>query len=366
MTKNYTLQEFPPLADLETTAVLKAAARAHSKLALLRGTAKSLPNESILISTLSLQEALASSEIENIVTTHDEVLQLTPESNSGSPQAKEVARYSEALWHGYEELRKSELIRESTLIEMFRLITNRTDGFRTTIGTVLRNEATGEIVYTPPQDPQEIADLMRKLIEFVNTPEASDLDPLVKMALIHHQFESIHPFRDGNGRVGRILNILYLVRADLLDIPILYLSRGINDSKQMYYRLLQTVRTEATWERWMLYILNAVADTADSTLHLVNAIRDLMQSTKQGIRGRLPKIYSQDLINNLFLYPYTRVEYVARDLGIDKRTARRYLRELVNNDFVDEQKIGRSFCYINTQLVELLKQASATSLAKYV
>ena len=366
MTSANELHQFPPAVDLETKAILKSADKARSKLSLLRGTAQKLPNESILIATLSLQEAKASSEIENIVTTNDELWQLNQEGTLGSPAAKEVLRYSQALWYGYEALRNTGSISKNAVIDMFRTITQHEGGYRTEPGTVIGNPRTRQIIYRPPQDPQEITALMRNLLEFINKPEASDLHPLVKMAIIHHQFESIHPFPDGNGRVGRILNVLYLVHADLLDTPILYLSRGINDTKPVYYRLLQAVRDENAWEEWVLYILDLVAETSDSALQLVDGIYDLMQSAKFAMREQLPKLYSQDLINNLFLYPYTRIEYVARDLKVERRTAARYLRQLGAGGFLEEHKNGRGYYYINRPLVDLLENVSTASRVKYL
>ena len=359
--QTYQIHPLPPEVDLETIAVLRALATANRALAELKGRAASIPNQGILIDTLALQEAKASSEVENIVTTQDELFQadLFPEGPQ-SPAAKEVALYRDALRLGYARLRETEgLILNSTLTDMFRLLKRRDDGFRDTPGTALKNEATGEIVFVPPQDRLEIITHMTALERFVNDDGLSSLDPLIKMALIHHQFESIHPFPDGNGRIGRILNVLYLTRTGLLDIPVLYLSRHITRNKADYYRLLQAVRDEAAWEPWVLYMLQAVAETARTTLALVEGIRGQMAEMKQRMRAELPKIYSQELLNNLFRHPYTRIEYVQTDLGLRARqTAAKYLDTLAALGFVAKHQAGRNNYYINTALVALFLDVS--------
>ena len=354
--KSQILPPFPPAIDFETPDILKAVAVASRWLGELKGTARSLPNQGILLDTLSLQEALASSEIENIVTTQDEVFQIDPVQDVGSPEAKEVARYAQAMRHGFAMWQKKQFINENMLIEMFRILKHRNDGYRTNSGTVLR-DGRGQTIYTPPQNTQDIVRLMRDLEAFINE-YPDDLDPLIRMAIIHHQFESIHPFPDGNGRVGRMLNVLYLTHTDLLDVPILYLSRAINASKEDYYRLLQAVRDEGAWQEWIIYILDAVAQTAISTLRLIEEIRGLMQDTKQRLRNALPKIYSQDLLNNLFRYPYTRIEYLMADLKKTRPTVTQYLETLAKNGFLEKMKSGRNNYYINAPLVALLFNVS--------
>lgn len=306
----YAIPELPPPGAIETPQVLKALTRAHRYLAELKGRAATIPNQGILIDTLSLQEAKASSEIENIVTTQDELFQLNafPEI-PGSPAAKEVARYRDALRHGFEEQRRLDgLLTNNILIAMFQILKRSDGGFRETPGTALKNEGTGEVVYIPPQDANLIRNQMAALETFINAgADDIELDPLTSMAIIHHQFESIHPFPDGNGRIGRIINVLYLTRCGLLDIPILYLSRFITRNKPEYYRLLQSVRETGQWEEWILYIVNGVEETALETLRLVEGIRHLMAQTKNRMRTEHPKIYSQDLLNNLFRHPYTRI-----------------------------------------------------------
>ena len=358
LTPTYRIPVLPPPVELETIAVLKALARANRALAELKGRAATIPNQGILIDTLALQEAKASSEIENIVTTQDELFQadLFPEGpRSGA--AKEVALYRDAVKLGFQHLVESDgLITNRTLIEMFRLLKGRSDGFRSTPGTALRNEATQDMVYVPPQDLREIESRMSALERFVNDDALCDLDPLIKMALIHHQFESIHPFPDGNGRVGRILNVLYLTRTGLLDIPILYLSRYITRHKADYYRHLQAVRDDGDWEGWLLYMLEGVSETSQTTLSLVEAIRRQMAGAKHRLRSELPKIYSQDLLNNLFRHPYTRIEFVVNDLKVTRQTASKYLEALAEHGFVEKHQSGRSNYYINVPLVALFTE----------
>jgi len=358
---SYAIPDLPPKAALETEQVLRAAAKAHRHLAELKGRASGIPNQGILIDTLFLQEAKASSEIENIVTTQDELFQasLFPE-NPASPAAKEVARYRDALRLGYDRLREQHgLITNNTIIAMFQVLKRTDGGFRETPGTALKNEASGQLVYVPPQDGNLVKEHMGCLESFINDDGACDLDPLVKMAIIHHQFESIHPFPDGNGRIGRIINVLYLTRQNLLDTPILYLSRFITNNKSEYYRLLQSVRDTKKWEDWLLYILKAVADTSVETLRLVEGIKTLMATYKNEIRNNHKKIYSQDLLNTLFRHPYTRIEFVQKELQVTRQTASRYLDALCDGNLLTKHKFGKSNFYINDPLAALFFEAPA-------
>lgn len=347
-----------PLLDLErieTRKVLKKTAEAHRYLAELKGVAASMPNENILINTLTLQEAKDSSEIENIVTTHDEMYKSRLFSEiGGSPAAKEVQDYSYALRVAFESVRKNRLIRLSDILNAQQAIEKNNAGLRKLPGTDLRNASTGELVYTPPQDAREIEQLMHNLVQYINDHELCDADPLVKMAIIHHQFESIHPFYDGNGRTGRIINILYLVAQDLLELPVLYLSRYIVQNKQTYYAQLQQVRETGEWEPWLLYILDAVSQTAQNTIALIIEIKQLMQRVKHRMREQLPRIYRQELLNNLFSHPYTKIEFVMKDLDVARITATRHLELLVENGFLTKVKSGRTYYYINQPLCALL------------
>jgi len=348
------LQKLPLQRELESRAVLKAAAAAHRRLAELKGVARSIPNETILISTLTLQEAKDSSAIENIITTHDELFraelfihQLT------SSSAKEVQNYAYALRKGFDLVRHSKILSETHILEIQEGLEQNRAGYRKLPGTELKNVQTGQTVYTPPQDHEIIKSLMSNLAVFINDDDLSDLDPLVKLAIIHHQFESIHPFYDGNGRTGRIINILYLVIKDLLDLPILYLSGFIIENKAEYYRLLQSVRETNDWENWIIFILRGIEQTACETIYLVEQIRLMMAKYKQGIRSKLPRIYSQDLLNNLFRHPYTKIEFVEEELGVTRKTASQYLKQLVENDYLKLLKIGRSNFYLNPPLFDL-------------
>ena len=359
----YTIPRLPP-KGLETVSILKALVPAHRYLAELKGAAQSIPNQGILIDTLTLQEAKASSEIENIITTQDELFRTALYPNGpASPDAKEVARYSQALKAGFDYMNEtSQLLTNRALINMFQILEQREDGFRKTKGTALKNEQTDEIVYVPPQNPNTIVEHMGALETFINTDELSDLDPLIKMALIHHQFESIHPFPDGNGRIGRIINVLYLTRAGLLSIPILYLSRYITQNKNDYYRLLQAVRDSNgelnDWEAWVLYMLKAVTETAKTSLTIVEELKNLMHETKMKIRSNFPNIYSQDLLNNLFRHPYTRIEFIMRDLNRSRPTATNYLEKLVNGGILEKHISGRDNYYINTPLIKMFIEVS--------
>lgn len=341
----------PNLATLETREVWAALTEAHRHLAELKGLCESLPNRSILLDTLGIQEAKDSSEIENIITTHDELY--ASQSDSGvTPAAKEVRHYVSALRTGYEAVRDSGLIRLETVLAVQAELEQNRAGLRKLPGTVLKNEGTGAVIYEPPQDAAEVESLMGNLIDFIHAEDG--LDPLLRMAITHHQFESIHPFYDGNGRTGRILNLLMLQRDGLLDLPVLYLSRYITTTKPDYYRLLQTVRDEDRWAEWCLYMLRGVAVTSRSAIILVKAFRELMLKTKHDLRERLPKLYSQDLLNNLFRYPYTKIEFVEHELGVSRPTAVKYLELLTAAGLVRKQRMGKTNFYINEPLFALL------------
>lgn len=333
--------------------ILKQLNAASRKLAELKGVAASMPNQGILISTLGLQEAKDSSEIENIVTTHDELFREAAFPDSvGSPAAKEVAHYRQALKVGFESVRNSGLLTNNDILRIQAELERNHAGFRKLPGTALKGEG-GRTVYTPPQDPDAILALMGDLEHFINDDTLFDADPLIKMALIHHQFESIHPFYDGNGRTGRIINVLYLVKQGLLDIPVLYLSRHIVRSKADYYRLLQQVRDHDTWEEWVLYMLAAIEHTAAEGIATIQAIKALLMDYKHRIRTRF-RFYSQDLINNLFSHPYTKIEFIEHDLEVSRLTATRYLDALVEGGFLHKRKVGRSNYYINLPLYGVL------------
>lgn len=358
LNKRANLPLLPDLGDIETRTVLKRLPQAHAALAELKGVAASIPNQSILIGTLSLQEAKDSSEIENIITTHDELYRSdAAKRDFASHAAKEVHNYANALRDGFAEVKKTGLLTLDHILTIQAQLEENRAGIRKLPGTALKNDSTGETIYTPPQHPDDIAALLSNLEQFINQPELCDWDPLVKMAVIHHQFESIHPFYDGNGRTGRIINILYLVQQGLQDVPVLYLSRYINRNKADYYRLLQEVRMSGQWQAWLLWMLQGIEHTAQQTTALIKEIKTLMQYTKEKMRSELPKIYSQDLINNLFKHPYTKIEFVAEDLQVHRNTAIRYLDELVRIGLLDKQKIGKDNYYFNISLYGCLHGA---------
>jgi Fic family protein len=348
----------PAPGELETKAILKKITKAHQALAELKGVVAIIPNETILINTLSLQEAKDSSAIENIVTTHDDLYRSDSLSKSfTSIAAKEVHSYATALREGYQKVKNKGLLSNNHILQIQAAIEENNAGFRKLPGTSLRNDATGEVIYTPPQMPDEIIELMSNLEQFINDDDLCDWDPLTKMAIIHHQFESIHPFYDGNGRTGRIINILYLVKQGLLDVPVLYLSRYINQNKADYYRLLQDVRTHNAWQEWLFFMLDGIEQTSRQTTLMILGIKKLMQEHKNIIREKLPKIYSQDLINNLFRHPYTKIEFVVDELQVHRNTATKYLNELVNIGVLTRHKLSKDNFYLNDALFQLLLNA---------
>ena len=349
------LEFLPVKVDVESKAVLRKTAMANKALAELKGVTGTIPNEKILLETLALREARESSAIENIISTFDEVYQSNLFSNQyASPEAKEVHQYAKALIEGFNLVKKYGILSNNHILQIQQIVEQNNAGYRKLPGTKLLNDKTGEIVYTPPQGHDSIVALMNNLEVFINDDKIMDIDPLIKMAIVHHQFESIHPFYDGNGRTGRILNILYLVQKKLLHLPVLYLSKYIIKNKSDYYRLLQEVRVNNSWEDWIIYMLDGIEKTAIETVILINSIKQLMQEYKTLIRSQYPKMYSQDLLNNLFKYPYTKIEYIQSDLEISRNTAIRYLEELVKSNILVKHKIGRENFYENRELFKLL------------
>ena len=350
----WNIQNLPSDAELESIKVLKRLPKAHAALAELKGIAQTIPNQNILINTLGLQEAKDSSEIENIITTHDELFK--SEINLiTSLESREVQNYIEALKFGFDLVKNQNLLTNNSIINIQSKIEKNKAGFRKVPGTVLKNAKTGAVVYEPPQDNAQIVELMKDLEVFINDDSISDLDPILKMAVIHLQFESIHPFYDGNGRTGRIINILYLINQELLNLPILYLSNYIIKHKAAYYELLQKVRSENNWEDWLIYIIDSVEKTSLDTIDLIRKIKELMQEMKIVLRNNY-KFYSQDLLNNLFKHPYTKIEFVVNDLQVSRLTAANYLNKLSIDGILRKEKIGKSNFYINQDLFELLKK----------
>jgi Fic family protein len=350
------LADLPLDIDLETKTVLKSLPSAHSALAELKGIVSTIPNQNILINTLGLQEAKDSSAIENIITTHDDLYKSELNLDSfKSLNAKEVQNYIAAMKKGFELTSKSGLLTNKTILQIQEELEGNKAGFRKLPGTTLKNATTGQTIYTPPQNPEEIKHLMTNLEKFINNPDLCNFDPLVKMAIIHYQFESIHPFYDGNGRTGRIINILYLVLERLQNLPILYLSNYIIKNKSDYYRLLQEVREKNNWEEWLLFMIKGVELTSKETIDLIIQIRDLMMSYKHTLRDKY-KFYSQDLLNNLFKHPYTKIEFIQNDLNVSRITAANYLNQLANDKLLIKKKLGTGNYYINESLFELLSR----------
>jgi Fic family protein len=354
--ENWKLKELPLTVDVETKAVLKSLPLAHAALAELKGIASTIPNQNILMNTLGLQEAKDSSAIENIITTHDDLYKSELNIDSfKSLEAKEVQNYISALKKGFELIKNKGLITNNIIIEIQKELEGNRAGFRKLPGTALKNSSTGETIYTPPQDINEINKLMANLEKFMNDASMCDYDPIVKMAIIHYQFESIHPFYDGNGRTGRIINILYLIIKKLQNLPILYLSSYIIQNKSDYYRLLRQLRDDESWEEWLLFMIHGIEKTSRETIELIIQIRELMMEYKHKLRDNY-KFYSQDLLNNLFKHPYTKIEFIVNDLNVSRITAANYLNKLADDGILRKERIGTGNYYINVNLFDLLSK----------
>ena len=339
--------------NLKTSKILEALNEASRLLAELKGFANSIPNQYILINAITINEAKDSSEIENIVTTHDKIYKVLTKSGFKDEAAKEVVDYRQAIWHGYEIIQDKGFINTNILVDLQAIIEHNNAGIRKTPGTNLVNSVTGEVIYTPPQEEKEIRNLLKNLEDYINDKE-DGIDPLIKMALIHYQFESIHPFYDGNGRTGRILNVLYLVLNGLLDSPILYLSNYINKNKMEYYRLFNDFRENNNYEDWIIYILKGVEETSRNTIELIKQITKEMETYKKEFTEKLPKIYSEELLNALFYEVYTRINYVEEKCKVTRQTAATHLNQLVDAGLLEFEKIGRESIYKNTRLIKLL------------
>lgn len=347
------IQTLPPNVDCESVAILKQLTKASRALGQLKGEVSKIPNSQILLDTLILQEAKDSNEIENIVTTDDEMYQASIDETVASVTAKEALNYSNAIKLGLDIIKKNDLLTTND-IKRIQEIISPNHPIRKIPGTVLKNPRTQEVVYTPPQNHEEIIALLNNLESYINDTDFHDIDSLIKMPIIHFQFESIHPFYDGNGRTGRLINILYLVQQGLLDIPVLYLSSYIIKNKSDYYRLLQEVRTKGSWEEWIVWMLKGVEVTAKETIVVVNKIKALMDRYKQEIRTEF-SFYSHDLINILFKHPYTKNSFIERELKVHRNTASGYLNALTDHGLLTKIKIGRQNYYLNEPLLNILK-----------
>lgn len=347
------LPDLPPVDELETKEILKQTIKARAALAELKQASELIPNQSMLINTLPIMEARASSEIENIVTTTDKLFQsLQLDSEEQDSATKEALQYRTALFSGFNSLKERPLCTQTAVLVCSE-IKNRVMDIRKVTGTALRNGSNGEVIYTPPEGEQIIRDKLANWEKFIHYNE--DLDPLIVLAVAHYQFEAIHPFTDGNGRTGRILNSLLLIEKELLHLPILYLSRYIIEHKADYYRLLLEVTANQNWQDWVLYILKGIENTAKWTLNKIEAIKVLTIETRRYIQQSLPHLYSLELIELLFEQPYTRIANLEQ-AGIAKRqTASKYLKELCDVGVLSEQIVGRDKLFIHLKLMELLR-----------
>jgi cell filamentation protein, protein adenylyltransferase len=344
----------PERSKIETINVLRRESKAAAALAELKGVAKTIPNQSMLINAVVLQEAKDSSEIENIITTQDELYKaLSIKNNKLTPQTKEVINYRQALFLGFDLIKSQGFLKVNDIIKIQEELEANRAGIRALPGTELKNDKTGEIVYTPPQNKQDILDLLDNFIHFFNVNE-EDISPLINMAVLHAQFESIHPFYDGNGRTGRILNLLYLMLNQRMDMPILYLSSYIIEHKSTYYKTLNKINTTQDWEDFILFMLKAVEETAKKTITKVNLIRDLLDNNIKNVQTKAPKIYRKELVELLFEQPYCKIEFVVDRLGVERKAASRYLKELEEIGLLISLKAGRENLYINHSLMNIL------------
>jgi len=350
------LPPLPPKVDIETREVLKRAIAASRALAELKGLGGIIPNQAMLVNSLVLQEAKASSEIENIVTTNDAMYRAMAASGGAvDPATKEVLRYREAVWQGFDHVRKNARLDSDLFIRLVQTIKEDKRGIRNKPGTIVGNARTGEVIYTPPEGERVIRRKLDELARFIHADDG--LDPLVRLGLIHYQFEAIHPFFDGNGRTGRLVNILFLVTQGLLNLPVLYMSKYIIDRKPEYYRRLREVTEQGKWEAWVLFMLDAAENTATLTRQRILDIRALLDETLELARKKLPsRVYSKDLIELIFRQPYTKGQFVV-DAGIAKRkAAAEYLKALEDAGILRVQKVGKENLYLNVGLYELLSR----------
>lgn len=346
------LPEIPPSANIETHAVLKMAIRAHKALAELRVSGHLIPNQAVLIQTLGLSEAKISSEIENIVTTNDELYRAFADGNLHiDSQTKEVLFYKDALWHGYNALKQNRMLTTPLFEEIVQVLRNTTEGVRKNFGTKLMNPL-GEVIYTPPEGEKVIRQKLANLERFIYTNQT--LDPLIQMAILHYQFEAIHPFSDGNGRTGRILNILFLIEKGILEIPVLYLSQYIISNKNRYYNGLMQVTENQAWEPWVLYILEGLEQTAIETRKRITAIHQLLLETADTVKKKLPKIYSKDLIEVLFRHPYCKIKFLEENGIASRQTASSYLQQLEQIGVLRSEKVGRDIYFILDSFLKLM------------
>lgn len=348
------LPKLPPRKELiETIEILKQENKAVRAISELKGMAHIIPNQEILINAIILQEAQDSSEIENIVTTQDELYKAAAKTvDKTNPATKEVIFYREALYEGFKQIKEQGFLTMNDIIGLQKVIVQNEAGIRRTPGTALVNDKTNTTIFTPPSGEESLNILITNLIKYLNDPNES----LAKMAILHYQFETIHPFYDGNGRTGRIINILYLILKGYLDIPILYLSSYIIKNKEEYYKLLLEVTVNENWEEWILYILRGIQETAEETKSKIIRIKESMDHAIELIKERNPKIYSKELVETLYMHPYCTVEIFGRFLGYERKAASRHLHALAENNILLFHKIGKYNIFINESLMEILRK----------
>ena len=344
----------PANAEIEPVKILRQAVKSSVAISGLKGLVKTLPNPSIFLNAIILKEAQASSEIENVITTQDKLYEaLSAKGVEADAATKEVLRYREAALHGFKIIKKKGFLNTNSIIAMQQILEQNKAGIRKLPGTALKNGTTGKTVYTPPDDHQTILGLMKNLEDYLN--EQCDLPAVIKLAIQHYQFESIHPFYDGNGRTGRIINVLYLIMHGLLDSPVLYLSAYIIKNKTSYYRLLQEVRIKNNWEDWILFILTGIEETSIETISRINVINNLFKKTMNKIKKELPKSSSKELLEIVFEQPYCKTSYLTERLNISRVSAAKYLKELEGIGILKSKKVWKEVLYINAKLINILK-----------
>lgn len=344
----------PPLHEIESTIVLKKTISASRALSELKGAITNLPNPILFIDTINLQEARASSAIENIITTQDELFKASiADKKNDNPATKEVIHYKDALWFGVEEIKKKSILNTNLFIDIMRIIKENGSGIRNAPGTQLKNPVTNKVIYTPPEGENTIREKLKNLEDFIHAED--DIDPLIKMAIIHYQFEAIHPFFDGNGRTGRIILLLYLKLTGLMDLPALYLSSYIIEHKNGYYEKIRKVTEEGNWEDWIMYMLDMVEQTALTGRQQIAEIEKLMGIMGKEIQEKLPRIYSKDLMEQLFRLPYTKRNQLEK-VGLGNlKTVGNYLKDLEKEGFLKSEQVGKEKLYLNFRLLEVLK-----------
>ncbi len=352
----FKLNKVPPKINFDNPNILKQLIKSHRSLAKLSGYASTLPNPNVLINATIINESIESSAIENIITTHDELYKAMSSTSINNINTKEVLNYREALWYGYEEIIKKDILTVNLICKIQSIVESSSAGIRSTPGTVLKNDLTDEVVYTPPQNKDSIVDYLGNLEQFIN--EKSEIDDLVKMAIIHYQFEAIHPFYDGNGRTGRIINVLYLVMNSLINSPYLYMSKYINKNRSHYYKLLNEVTLNNNWDEWITFMLIGVEESADDSLELIKHINHEIESFSNELKEKLPKIYSKELVGLLFYEFYTKIHYIEEGLGVSRKTASTYLNELEKHNFISSEKIGKERIFINHRFLNIVKQST--------